>query len=147
MNKLKFYKIHGKGNDMNHNFKSKHMPVQKNPAKLIVFLVFLLIAYVFTTVGLLLLAFLLYKFPLTESGVNIGIILIYITSAFLSSFICGKKIKERKFLWGLGIGTAYFVILLLLSFLMNGEAANLGTNVFTALLICTGSGMLGGMLA
>ena len=132
---------------MNHNFRQKRMPLQKNPANLIVFLIFLLMAYVFTTAGLLLLALLLYKFPLTESAVNIGIILIYVASTFLSSFICGRKIKERKFLWGLGIGTAYFVILLLLSFLINGEAANLGTNVFTALLICTGSGMLGGMLA
>lgn len=132
---------------MNHNLQKARMPMQKNPANLIIFLLFLLIAYVFTTVGLLLLAFLLYKFPLTESAVNIGIVLIYIAATFLSSFICGKKMKERKFLWGLGIGCAYFVILFLLSLLMNGEAANLGTNVFTALLICTGSGMLGGMLA
>lgn len=132
---------------MNRNLQKARMPIQKNPASIIVFLLFLLVAYVITTAGLMLLAFLLYKFPLTESAVNIGIILIYITATFLSSFICGKKIKERKFLWGLGIGAAYFVILFLLSLLINGETVNLGTNVFTALLICTGSGMLGGMLA
>ena len=132
---------------MNRNQQKIRMPIQKNPANLIIFLLFLLISYLITTAGLLILAFLLYKFPLTESAVNIGIILIYIAATFLSSFICGKKMKERKFLWGLGIGAAYFVILFLLSFLMNGEAVNLGTNVFTTLLICTGSGMLGGMLA
>jgi len=132
---------------MNRNMQKIRMPIQKRTANLIIFLMFLLIAYLITTVGLLLLALFLYKFPLTEATVNIGIIFIYIVATFLSSFICGKKMKARKFLWGLGIGAAYFIILFLLSFLMNGEAADLGTNVFTALLICTGSGMLGGMLA
>ena len=132
---------------MKHNPQKIRIPIQKNPANLIIFLLFLLLSYLLTTVGLFVLAFLLYKFPMTESAVSIGIILIYIVATFLSAFICGKKIKERKFLWGLGIGAAYFVILFLLSFLMNGETANLGTNVFTTLLICTGSGMLGGMLA
>jgi len=132
---------------MNHQQQKVRMSIKNNPANLIIFLLFLLIAYLVTTVGLLVLAFLLYKFSMTESAVNIGIILIYIAATFLSSFICGKKVKARKFLWGLGIGAAYFVILFLLSFLMNGGAAGLGTNVFTTMLICTGSGMLGGMLA
>lgn len=132
---------------MNHHQQKVRMSIKNNPANLIIFLLFLLIAYLVTTVGLLVLAFLLYKFSMTESAINIGIILIYIAATFLSSFICGKKVKARKFLWGLGIGAAYFVILFLLSFLMNGEAAGLGTNVFTTMLICTGSGMLGGMLA
>lgn len=132
---------------MNHQQQKVRMSIKNNPANLIIFLLFLLIAYLVTTVGLLVLAFLLYKFSMTESAVNIGIILIYIAATFLSSFICGKKVKARKFLWGLGIGAVYFVILFLLSFLMNGEAAGLGTNVFTTMLICTGSGMLGGMLA
>ena len=68
-------------------------------------------------------------------------------STFFTSLICGKKMKERKFLWGLGIGAAYFVILLILSFMMNGENVNPGSNIVTSFLICTGSGMLGGMLA
>ena len=132
---------------MNRNLKKGRMPIQKNPANMIIFLIFLLLAYIFTIVGLVGLAFLLYKFQLSESAVNIGIILIYIVSTFFTSFICGRKTKERKFLWGLGIGGAYFVILLFLSFLMNGEVVNPGTNIFTSFLICTGSGMLGGMLA
>ena len=132
---------------MNRNIKKRRMPIQKNPTKLILFLVFLLFAYILTTVGLIGLAFLLYKIQLSESAVTIGIILIYMFSTFFASFSCGRKIKERKFLWGLGIGASYFVILLLLSLLMNGENVNPGTNIFTSFLICTGSGMLGGMLA
>ena len=132
---------------MNRNIPKVRMPMQKNPAVAIIFMIFLLLAYVITTVGLMILAFLLYKFPLDESAVSIGIIIIYIFSTFLTSFICGKKCKKRKFLWGLGIGSAYFVILLLLSLLMNESVVSLGTNVVTSLLICAGSGMLGGMLA
>lgn len=132
---------------MNRNIPKVRMPMQKNPAVAIIFLIFLLLAYVITTVGLMILAYLLFKFPLGESAVSVGIIIIYILSTFLSSFICGKKCKNRKFLWGLCIGSAYFIILLLLSLLMNESVVSLGTNVMTSLLICAGSGMLGGMLA
>lgn len=132
---------------MNRNIPKVRMPMQKNPAVAIIFLIFLLLAYVITTVGLMILAFMLYKFPLGESAVSVGVIIIYVISTFLSSFICGKKCKNRKFIWGLGIGIAYFVILLLLSLLMNESVVSLGTNVVTSMLICAGSGMLGGMLA
>lgn len=132
---------------MNRNIPNVRIPMQKNPAVAIIFLIFLLLAYVITTVGLMILAFLLYKFPLGESAVNVGVIVIYVLSTFTASFICGKKCKNRKFIWGLCIGTAYFVILLLLSLLMSESIVSLGSNVVTSLLICAGSGMLGGMLA
>lgn len=132
---------------MNRNLPKVGMPPQKNSANLIVFLIFILLAYVITTCGLLVLAFLLYRFPLSDSAVNIGIIIIYALSTFLSSFICGKKLKNRKFIWGLCIGAVYFLILLLLSVIMNESDISLGSNVVTTLMICAGSGMLGGMLA
>ena len=132
---------------MNRNLPKVGMPLQKNSANLIVFLIFILLAYVITTCGLLVLAFLLYRFPLSDSAVNIGIIVIYALSTFLSSFICGKKLKNRKFIWGLCIGAVYFLILLLLSVIMNEADISLGSNVVTTLMICAGSGMLGGMLA
>ena len=121
--------------------------MQKNPTVAIIFLIFLVFAYLITTVGLMVLAFLLFKFPLGENAVSVGVIVIYILSTFLASFICGKKCKTRKFLWGLAIGSAYFVILFLLSLVVNESVVALGTNVVTSLLICAGSGMLGGMLA
>lgn len=132
---------------MKHNFPKARMPLQKNTANLIIFLIFLLLAYLITTVGLILLAFLLYKFPLTDSTVNIGVIIIYILSTFLAAFICGRKLKARKFIWGLCIGSAYFLVLLLISVIAGQSAVTPGSNTLTTLLICTGSGMLGGMLA
>ena len=132
---------------MSRNIPKVHMPMQKNPAVAIIFMLFLLLAYAITTIGLMLLAVLLFKFPMEESAVSVGIIVIYILSTFLSSFICGKKCKSRKFIWGLAIGSAYFIVLLLLSLVVNESVVALGTNVATSLLICAGSGMLGGMLA
>lgn len=132
---------------MRHNIPKVRMPVRKNPASVIIFFMFLLFAYAITTVGLMVLAFLLYKFSLDESAVNIGVIVIYVLSAFLASFVCGKKCKTRKFVWGLGIGSAYFAVLFLLSLIMDSSVVNPGSNAVTSLLICAGSGMLGGMLA
>ena len=132
---------------MNHNIVKARVPIRKDPAMAIIFMIFLLLAYVITTVGLMILAFLLFKLPLGESAVSVGVIIIYIVSTFLASFICGKKCKNRKFLWGLAIGSVYFVILLFLSLIMNESVVSLGTNVVTSMLICAGSGMLGGMLA
>ena len=132
---------------MNRNIPKMRMPMQKNPATAIIFMLFLVLAYLITTVGLMVLAFLLFKFPMGESAVSVGIIVIYILSTFLASFICGKKCKSRKFLWGLAIGSSYFVILFLLSLVVTESVVALGTNVVTSMLICAGSGMLGGMLA
>ena len=132
---------------MNRNFKKSHLPIQGNPVFLITFSLFLLLSYLITIGGLLLLALLLYKIPLSESAVNIGIILIYILSTFLTSFICGKKMKKRKFLWGFILGTSYFLVLLVISLITNQSNVILGTNVLTSFMICAGAGTLGGMLA
>ncbi len=122
-------------------------PVWKNTGEIIFFLLFLLLSYLITTMGLMLLAYLLYQFSLNESVLSVGIILIYIISNFLAAFLCGKKCKDKKFLWGLAIGSVYFVVLLLISLLTSGSVVGLGSGLFTTFLICAGSGMLGGMLA
>lgn len=122
-------------------------PIPNNSAFIITYLIFLLSAYLITAAGLLILALLLYKIPLSDSAVNIGIIIVYIVSTFLASFLCGKKLKTKKFLWGLLIGIGYFLILLLLSFIINQSAISLGSNLFTTAILCAGAGMLGGMLA
>lgn len=124
-----------------------HPSTRKDLPAPAVFCFFLLLSYLITAIGLMLLAFLLYKMQLGEKAVRAGIILIYIISSFAASFFCGKKIKNRKFLWGLALGSAYFLILVFLSFIQNGSADSLGSNVATAFLLCAGSGMLGGMLA
>lgn len=107
----------------------------------------LLASYLLTGAALLLLALLLYRFRLSEQIVNIGIIIIYVIAAFLAGFLSGKRTQERRFLWGLLAGGLYFAVLALLTLLANHGFKDLNTHFFTTLMICAGSGMLGGMLS
>ena len=106
----------------------------------------LFFAYALTGVLLALLSFLLYKFGLGEKTVAIAIIVIYVAATFFAGFLAGKKMKSRKFLWGLAEGAAYFIVLALISFLAGYRTAVFGNTFFTTLALCAGGGMLGGML-
>lgn len=113
----------------------------------IFFLKCLLFSYIITGLLLMLLALLLYRLKLSEQIVSIGIILIYVAAAFFAGFVTGKKTKEKKFLWGLFMGTAYFLVLTGVSFAVNRNVSDLSGSFGTTFLICAGSGMLGGMLS
>ncbi|MCI8415908.1 MAG: TIGR04086 family membrane protein [Lachnospiraceae bacterium] len=107
----------------------------------------LLTAYVLTGGLLLLLAFLLYQFHLSRSGVNVGIIAIYIISCFLAGFLEGKMMGTRKFIWGAAAGLLYFVLLAVISLAVNQGFANASSNFVTTLILCIAGGTLGGMLS
>lgn len=107
----------------------------------------LLAAYLFTGLMLLLLAFLLYKLSLTEKIVSIVIIAIYVAATFLSGFLAGKRFKTRRFLWGFLEGTSYFLVLLILSLIMNASSVGFTGSLFTTYILCAAGGTLGGMLS
>ncbi len=107
----------------------------------------LLFSYILTGVLLALLAFLLYKVGLTESIVSIVIIAIYVAATFFAGFIAGKRLKNRKFLWGLLMGSAYFLVLAGISMALGEPAGHLGDSAVTTLVLCAAGGMLGGMLS
>lgn len=107
----------------------------------------LLISYLLTAGLLLLLALFLYKFSLTEKIVSLCITGIYILVTFLAGFLAGKREGSRKFLWGLMMGCLYFIVLTLVSLIVNHGMGELSSGFFTTLVLCAGSGMLGGMLS
>ena len=107
----------------------------------------LLISYLLTTGLLLLLALMLYRFDLSEKTVSICIISIYIIITFLAGFLAGKREGSRKFLWGLLMGGLYFTVLIVISLVINQGMNEVSGNFFTVLVLCCGSGMLGGMLS
>lgn len=107
----------------------------------------LLISYVLTAGLLLLLALMLYRFSLTERIVSLCITIIYILVTFLAGFLAGKKEGSKKFLWGLLMGCLYFLVLTAVSLIVNHGIASLSGSFFTVLILCAGSGMLGGMLS
>ncbi len=107
----------------------------------------LLLSYLLTTGFLLLLALLLYRFGLSEKIVSVCIIAIYIIVTFLAGFLTGKREGNRKFLWGLMMGSLYFLILIVVSLIVNHGLTGISGNFLTVLVLCAGSGMLGGMVS
>ena len=104
-------------------------------------------AYILTAGLLLLLAFMLYRFGLSEKVVSICIIAVYIIVTFLAGLLAGKKEKRRKFLWGLIMGALYFGILVVVSLAVNKGVEDIAGNMMTVFFLGAGSGMRGGMVA
>ena len=107
----------------------------------------MLAAYILTAGLLLLLAFMLYRFGLSEKVVSVCIIAIYIAVTFLAGIIAGKKAGKRRFLWGLAMGITYYIILVIVSMIVNKGAEAVAGNMLTVFFLCAGSGMMGGMLS
>lgn len=107
----------------------------------------MLMAYILTAGLLLLLAFMLYRFGLSEKVVSVCIIVIYIAVTFLAGLIAGKRAGKRRFLWGLAMGITYYVILVIVSLIVNRGAEAVAGNMLTVFFLCAGSGMMGGMLS
>ena len=104
-------------------------------------------AYILTAGLLLLLAFILYRFGLSEKVVSVCIIAIYIVVTFLAGLLAGKREGKRKFLWGLLMEVLYFGILTAVSLVVNKGLEDVAGNMLTVFFLCAGSGMLGGMVS
>lgn len=107
----------------------------------------IVIAYLFTAVLLLLLAFLMFKAGLDENKVSIGIIAVYLLTTFAAGRIAGKGVPSRKFLWGMAAGAGYFLVLLIITFVVQKSVHASAMQLATTLLLCLGGGTLGGMLS
>lgn len=107
----------------------------------------LLFAYIITAFILLLLSFLMLKLELSSLVISGGINFAYIVSTFLAGLYVGKRVELRKFFWGLMMGVMYFVILMLISLLMNRVSPLPLGGLLTVLVMCGLSGMLGGMFS
>ena len=106
----------------------------------------LMAAYVITGIFLVILAAFLYKFHLAENVVEIGIVVVYILSSLLSGLFYAKGAVSRRFMWGMIAGAVYFAIICLMSIIVEQDFSFFSTSCLTTFFICTGSGMLGGML-
>lgn len=107
----------------------------------------LLFSYILTVLMLGVLAFLLYKLHLGEKAVSMAIIVIYVAATLFGGFLAGKRMRNRRFLWGLLLGGAYFLILAAVSLIVGKGSIQMGSSFFTTLVLCAGGGMLGGMLS
>ncbi len=107
----------------------------------------LLAMYIVTGAALFALAFLLYRLELTEQMVSIGIMIIYVAVGLLGGLIIGKRMKIRRFMWGIFIGACYFGVLFFGSVLLNRGLSSDILHIILTLLMCMGAGMIGGMIS
>ncbi len=103
-------------------------------------------SYFITLIGIMILAFGLYRWNFSVNAVEIGILVLYLVSCLLGGMIAGKKAGSRKFLWGLLLGVCYFLILLILSVTGEQGISSGFKELVLPGIICLFSGMLGGML-
>lgn len=107
----------------------------------------LLLAYLITILMLLILAFFVYQCNLGSKIVNLIIIGIYILTCFFGGLRLGKRIKEKRFLWGLLLGLLYILLLLAASGIVNHGIDFTSASNLSAIVLCIASGMLGGMVS
>ena len=79
--------------------------------------------------------------------VSAGILTVYILSTLAGGFVAGKWQGSRKFVWGLGIGVLYFLLLVLISFGIYHSIQEPFPQLLIVCILCTGGGMIGGMIS
>ena len=84
---------------------------------------------------------------LEEKHVSAGILTVYILSTLAGGFVAGKMARVRKFVWGLGIGVLYFLLLVLISFGIYHSIQEPFPQLLIVCILCTGGGMIGGMIS
>ena len=107
----------------------------------------LFISYVLSAIFLGVLAFALYKLRLGESLVNLLIFAVYFAACFAGGFFTGRRVRNRRFFWGLLSGLFYFLVLFAASWAMNPKAAIDAGRSLMVLGVCAAGGTLGGMFS
>lgn len=103
-------------------------------------------AYLISGICLLLLAFLMFQWDVAEGVVRGGIIFAYVFSCFISGMMVSAHHEGKRYLWGLVMGLLYYMILFVVSMILNRAVFTQIPGIFPALFLCGFGGMLGGML-
>ena len=107
----------------------------------------LLLAYLLSGVLLLLMALAVYKLEWEEQIVSAGVIVVYVLANLAGGLYAGKKFGKRRFLAGMICGILYAILLSAISFIIYRDAGENAGNTVILLMICGGSGMVGGMIS
>ena len=93
------------------------------------------------------LAWLVYRMNFGTGPVTAGIIAVYVIACLAGGFVAGKLMRKDKYRWGTLTGLCYFMLLLLVSFAVQGKWNMTVSHAVTTFCMCLGGGALGGMLA
>lgn len=107
----------------------------------------LIVSYLVSGAGLLILALLLLKCQLDERKVSAGILAVYILSGLCGGIYMGRTAERKRYLWGMMLGGMYWIILMMITVFSGAGAGTGARGAFLTLLICAGSSTLGAMAA
>lgn len=101
-----------------------------------------------TIVLLLLLTVLIYNTDISGTVSGILMVAIYVLGPFSGAFLLGKRMKKKRFLWGMLLGIIYFAVFVLISMLV-AEPENVpGIREYIQVLLAVlPGGILGGMFS
>lgn len=85
-----------------------------------------LAAYIVTAIMLLVLSYLMYRYELSVNLLNFGLVLTYIIPNFISGFISGRMMKEKRLVWGIISGIIYMMFFAAVNILF-GESVLTGS--------------------
>ena len=106
----------------------------------------LIVSAVITGAAIAILSLIAYFFRFSDGKINVGVVVINILACLVGGLVAGRGMKEKKYLWGLALGALYVLILFGLSCIFSPAGGVSITSYITTILICLGSGMLGGMV-
>ncbi len=106
-----------------------------------------MVAVLLTMLFLALFAFAMLKGNLSASVEKIGLIVMSTIACFIGGFLCGKKNKKKRYLWGLGVGILYCLFFGIVRLCMGQSFVPDTARFFSTFLYCAAGGMLGGMLS
>lgn len=118
---------------------------KKKLGKMLAITVMLMIAV--SAMLLFILSIVMYKMALGRNVAEIVIILVYVIVGVIGGFLMGRYMRERRFLWGLAAGAAYFFVLLAISLAVGGGQMKDMMQMFITMILCLASSMIGGMAA
>ncbi len=102
---------------------------------------------VLTIFLLFFIAYIVYRFDISDKYMEWLVVLIYIIANFAGGFMIGKITEYRKYLWGALVGITYIVVLLVISFFANKGMSISGAEFVITAISCILPATIGGMLS
>ncbi len=108
----------------------------------------LIAGYIITVLALLVLAFCLYKFRVSDSVISAGIYVTYGLSALCGGLLLGKSMGKNRLMWGAMYGVVYFLILIVVSIAVNRGVSSIDTaHMIKSAVVCILCGAFGGIIS
>ena len=105
-----------------------------------------LISVMISAVGMVLASLIFYAVGEGQNRICVSVYVVVVLAVLIGGIYAGHRIGYRRFLWGLALGAIYYVSLCLISVASGCMAAAGWQFCLPFVLLCLGSGMLGGML-